>query len=378
LVLRTVYEQGRISRADVARATGLTRTAVSDLVERLMGDDLVIEVGMGPSTGGKAPILLQVPADARHLLGIDVDRQRLSGAIVDLRGDIVARASRDLEGCNGAEALVELDALVSSLQVAAERPLLGVGVGTPGLIDTATGTVRWAVGLDWRDVPLGPRLTDLTGLPATVINDSQAAAMAEWTFGNHDTSAAMVVIKVAEGIGAGIVIRGRIYTGDGSGAGEIGHTRVSESDIPCRCGSSGCLETVAGLRAVLEQARALAPTRSDSSLSGDRIDHESLQLAFDAGDPLAREVVLEAARALGRVIAAVIGTLGARDIVLIGPMTDYGPDWLRAVTTEADRSSLPMLAQRSTIHLGSTGRDAVELGAAAMLMTSQLGLALAA
>ena len=81
---------------------------------------------------------------------------------------------------------------------------------------------------------------------------------------------------------------------------------------------------------------------------------------------------------MGRVIAAVIGTLGARDIVLIGPMTDYGPDWLRAVTTEADRSSLPMLAQRSTIHLGSTGRDAVELGAAAMLMTSQLGLALAA
>ena len=268
LVLRTVYEQGRISRADVARATGLTRTAVSDLVERLMGDDLVIEVGMGPSTGGKAPILLQVPADARHLLGIDVDRQRLSGAIVDLRGDIVARASRDLGGCNGAEALVELDALVSSLQVAAERPLLGVGVGTPGLIDTATGTVRWAVGLDWRDVPLGPRLTDLTGLPATVINDSQAAAMAEWTFGNHDTSAAMVVIKVAEGIGAGIVIGGRIYTGDGSGAGEIGHTRVSESDIPCRCGSSGCLETVAGSRAVLEQARTLAPTRSDSSLSG--------------------------------------------------------------------------------------------------------------
>lgn len=343
-----------------------------------MDADLVVEVGTGPSTGGKAPILLQVPADARHLLGIDVDQQRLSGVLVDLRGNVLVRESCELEGRDGEEALAQLDVLVSSLQATAKRPVLGVGVGTPGLVDTATGTVRWAVGLDWRDVPLGPRLSARTGLPATVINDSQAAAMAEWTFGRHDTSTAMVVIKVGEGIGAGIVLGGRVYSGDGSGAGEIGHTRVSESDTICRCGSSGCLETVASLRAVLQRTRELAPTRDDSSLSAETVDHQALQLAFDAADPLAQDVVLEAARSLGRVVAAVIGTLGARDVVLIGPMTDYGPAWLEAVRAEADRSSLPLLAQRSTIHFGRTGREAVELGAAAMLMASQLGLALTA
>jgi N-acetylglucosamine repressor len=377
-VLRTVYESGPLSRADVARATGLTRTTVSDVVERLIKDELVSEIGTGPSTGGKAPILLQVPADARHLLGVDVDRERLSGALVNLHGEVLSRQSRTLIGQDGQESLVELESLVSSLVDLAERPLVGVGVGAPGLIDTATGTVRWAVGLDWRDVPIGERLTVLTGLPTVVVNDSQAAAMAEWAFGRKEGSSTMVVVKVGEGIGAGIVIGGRLFTGDDFGAGEIGHTRVSDAGIPCRCGSSGCLETVASLRGVLDRARQLAPRHPGSVLAGGEITAETLLRAFDDDDRLARQVVLEAGPPLGRVLAGMIGTLGLRDIVVVGPMTAFGEAWLASVRAEAVRSALPLLAERSTIHLGRTGDEVVEVGAAAMLMTSQLGLALAA
>ena len=377
LVLRTIYEGGPLSRADVARATELTRTTVSDLVEGLLDDGLVVEAGTGPSTGGKAPILLRVPADARQLIGVDVDRNRLSGVVVDLHGDVCVREERDLGDRDGAEALQELESLVLSLAKSADRPLVGVGVGAPGLIDTVDGTVRWAVGLDWRDEPVGARLAEITGLPAIVVNDSQAAAMAEWAFGRHDTGSAMVVVKVGEGIGAGIVLNGRLYAGEDSGAGEIGHTRVTDEDIACRCGSSGCLETVASQRAVLARARRLATERSDWTLSGEVVTHSSLVQAFKAGDAVARAVVLESAPPLGRVIGAMIGTLGARDIVLVGPMADYGEPWLEQVRAEARRSALPLLVERSTIHLGRTGDDVVELGAAAMLMTSELGLALA-
>jgi len=377
-VLRTVYEGGQLSRADVARATGLTRTTVSDLVEGLIFGGLVAEAGTGPSTGGKAPILLRVPPDARHLVGVDVDRDRLSGAIVNLHGEVLARDVRDLHGDDGDDALRQLDSLVVGLVDAADRPLVGVGIGTPGLIDTATGTVKWAVGLDWHDVPVGDRLADLTGLPTVVVNDCQAAAMAEWAFGRHDTSSAMVVVKAGEGIGAGIVLGGRIYTGDGSGAGEIGHTRVTDDEVACRCGSTGCLETVASLRAVLGRARLETSSHPDTSLSDGPVTHGSLLRAFWADDPLARQVVLESAPPLGRVLGAMIGTLGARDIVLIGFMTDYGEPWLDAVRREAHRSALPLLAERTTIRIGRTGSEAVELGAAAMLMTSELGLALAA
>jgi N-acetylglucosamine repressor len=378
LVLRTIYEDGPLSRADVARATGLTRTTVSDLVERLVDERLVVEAGTGPSTGGKAPILLRVPADARQLIGIHVDRERLSGVVVDLHGEVQVREARGLGDRDGAEALEELDSLVLALSAAADRRLVGVGVGAPGLIDTMAGTVRWAVGFDWHDEPVGARLTQVSGLPAVVVNDSQAAAMAEWAFGRHDTGSAMVVIKVGEGIGAGIVLGGRLYAGEDSGAGEIGHTRVTEEEIACRCGSSGCLETVASQRAVLTHARRLAATTPGWALAGQDVTHRALLAAFEAGDVLAREIVLESAPPLGRVIGAVIGTLGARDIVLVGPMTDYGEPWLERVRAEARRSALPLLVERSTIHLGRTGDDVVELGAAAMLMTSELGLALAA
>jgi predicted NBD/HSP70 family sugar kinase len=378
LVLRTIYEQGPISRADAARVTGLTRTTISDVVDGLMATGLVVEMGTGRSTGGKAPILLAVPADARHVVGVDVDRDRVSGAIVNLRGEVRARDTRDLAGRNGEAALRELESLVLDLSRAASEPLVGIGIGTPGLVDTATGTVLWAVGLDWRDVPVGERLAVLTGLPVVVINDSQAAAMAEWAFGHHDSSSALIVVKVGEGIGAGVVIRGRLYPGDDSGAGEIGHTRVTDERGDCRCGGTGCLETVASLRAVVERARALAAQHPESMLAAARPTRTSLLRAFRAHDPLARQVVLEAALPLGRVLGAMIGTLGARDVVLVGPMTEFGEPWLEQVRAETRRSALGILVDRSHIHIGTTGEDVVELGAAAMLMTSELGLALAA
>ncbi len=378
LVLRTVYEQGPLSRADVARATGLTRTTVSDVVEGLIVVGLTREVGVGPSTGGKAPILLEVPADARHLVGVDVDRDRISGAIVNLRGEVRGRAERDLADCDGPAAMAALASLVEELVASASRPLAGVGVGTPGLVDTSTGTVRWAVGLDWRDLAVGPRLVELTGLPVVVVNDSQAAAMAEWAFGGHDTSSAMIVVKVGEGIGAGIVIGGRLHVGDDSGAGEIGHTRMGFGDLPCRCGGCGCLETVASLRAVLDRASALAPESPGSALSGAPVTRDALLVAFAAGDALARRVVIESARPLGSVLGAMIGTLGARKIVLVGAMTAFGQPWLEAVRAETQRSALALLVEQADIDLGTTGSDVVELGAAAILMASELGLALAA
>jgi predicted NBD/HSP70 family sugar kinase len=108
------------------------------------------------------------------------------------------------------------------------------------------------------------------------------------------------------------------------------------------------------------------------------VTHAALVEAFEAGDEVARAIVLDSAPLLGRMLAAVIGTLGARDVVLVGPLADFGEPWLLRVRAEAHRSALPLLAERSTIHLGRTGDDVVELGAAAMLMTSELGLALTA
>ena len=379
LVLREVYRHSPISRADVARRTGLTRTTVSDVVDQLLADGLAQEVGRGRSTGGKAPILLQVPDEARHLIGIEVGDRTLSGAIVNLRGDPRHRVDVSLDGRDGEQALAKLDGLIERLLAEAEQPILGIGIGTPGLVDTATGTVRWAVNLDWRELPLGERLRARWNLPVYVANDSHAAALGEHTFGGHASSESMVVVKVGRGIGAGIVIEGHLYAGEGLGAGEIGHSAIADNLRACRCGSTGCLETLASTRAVVQRARELAPHAPESVLhrpsAADGIDLEDLYRAFASGDELAREVVLDGARHLGRTLGALIGTLSIRHLVLVGEMTRFGEPWLTTVRREAHRSALAMLADETRIEIGRLESDLVVLGAAALLMTHELGLA---
>ena len=381
LVLRTIYDRNPISRADVARATGLTRTTVSDVVEQLLGAGLAEEIGLGRSTGGKAPILLRVPDEARHLVGIEVGDTQLTGAIVNLRGEVLRRVEVPLDGRDGEMALARLDGLIEELVRPTDAPILGIGIGTPGLIDTTTGTVRWAVNLDWRDLPLGARLRERWNLPVHVANDSHAAALGEYTFGGHAPRESMVVVKVGRGIGAGIVIDGQLYAGEGSGAGEIGHSAIADNYRPCRCGSVGCLETLSSTRAVVQRARELAPHAPDSVLNksarSEPIDFDELVRAFANGDDLAREVLMDSARHLGRSIGGLIGTLSIRHVVLVGEMTRFGEPWLTAVRREAHRSALAILADATTIEIGRPGDDLVVLGAAALLMTRELGLAFA-
>jgi predicted NBD/HSP70 family sugar kinase len=371
LVLRALANLAPISRADIARRTQLTRTTVSDVVSQLSGAGLIQEVGRGPSSGGKAPILLQIPRDARQLVGIHVGDGHVRGAIVNLAGDVSHRERVELETRDGATVLASLEGLVDRLVDRASGVPLGIGIGTPGIVDTTSGTVRWAVHLDWRDLRLGPRLQAHTGLPVYVANDSQAAALAEWTFGGHTTARAMVAVRIGTGIGAGIIIDDRLYQGEGAGAGEIGHTTVTTNDVRCRCGRTGCLETVASVPATLERVRiALGATT--------RPDLAQVVEGFHAGRPEVRAAVLESALYIGRALGALIDTLDIRHIVLIGPMTSFGQDWFGTVREEARRTALPLLAETTRITLGNLGPDVQELGAAALLMTAELGLSRAA
>ena len=227
LVLNTVFGNATVSRAEIARITGLTRTTVSQIVAGLMDEGLVREVGVGSSRGGKSPILLSVVADSRHLIGLDLAQDRFSGALVNLRGEIRQTLDLPVPSGDGDAALGAVYELLDGLIAAATRPLVGIGVGTPGLVDARHGVVVNAVNLNWRNLPLGQLLTDRYGLPASVLNDSQAAAIGEHTFGDgYRSDESLVVVNVGHGIGAGIILNGQLFHGDGGGAGEIGHVAV--------------------------------------------------------------------------------------------------------------------------------------------------------
>jgi predicted NBD/HSP70 family sugar kinase/biotin operon repressor len=368
LVLRALHDDSPLSRADLARLTGLTRTSVSDLVGSLIDDGLIEEVGRGRSSGGKSPILLRVAPEGRHLIGLDLAEAQFSGAVVNLRGEILRSIHLPLEGRNG-DATVELVfRLLDALRADDRSPLLGIGIGAPGVIATRSGTVRWSVNLDWADLRLGPLVESRYGVPVVVANDSHAAALAELTFYRRPRPNNLIVIKVGRGIGAGIIVNGQLFQGDGYGAGEFGHVSLGHDGDPCRCGREGCLETRASMRALVDAAQAVEPTITDET---------GLVAAFKAGLPGVRRIVLDAARELGVAVGWLIGLLNVRHVLLVGPVVEFGDDWLGEVRRYARSSVLALLAGDTQIEFGHVHDDVVVLGASALLMEQQLGLGLA-
>ncbi len=368
LVLSTIFRHEVISRAEIARVTSLTRTTVSDIVAELIAEGLVSEVGIGSSIGGKSPILLALVEDARYLIGLDLSYEEFRGGIVNLRGTIREKINLPIDQkCTGEAALGAIYNILDRLVGTQRRPLVGIGIGTPGLVNTREGIVVNAVNLDWKNLPLARLVQERYHLPVYVLNDSQAAAMAEYSYGAaQQPETNLVVINVRRGIGAGIIINGQLFQGDGGGAGEIGHVVVApEKGLLCPCGNTGCLETVASVRAVIQRLQ------TEPRLPGggpDEINLSALQEAFQTGDSQVQEVVLEAGRYMGLAIAGLVGALNIHKIVLTGEMTRFGKPWLEAIQGTVAQMALPILAQETRVEIGRLGENGILLGASALLL----------
>jgi len=203
LILKTIFVHESISRAEIARITHLTRTTVSDVVAGLMIEGLVKEIGFGASIGGKYPILLSVVADSRYLIGLNLAQDKFVGAIVNLRGEIKEMVEAPVHDDNGENALNLVYQITDQLMKKKIKPIVGIGVGTPGLVNTREGVVVNAVNLEWQDLPLSQLLEKKYKLPVRVLNDSQAAAIGEFVYGGeHAPDENMVVVNVIHGIGA--------------------------------------------------------------------------------------------------------------------------------------------------------------------------------
>lgn len=361
LVLRTIFANQSISRAELARVTHLTRTTVSDVVAGLLAEGLVEEVGLGTSIGGKSPILLSIVPDSRYLIGLNLAQDKFIGAIVNLRGEIKDRVEAPVHDGNGKKALELVYEIIDQLIRKKMKPIVAIGVGTPGLVNTREGIVVNAVNLEWQDLPLGQLLAKKYKLPVSILNDSQATAIGEFVYGGgHAADENLIVVNVKHGIGSGILVNGRLFQGDGGGAGEIGHVVVQENGALCRCGKLGCLETISSARAVLQQLKV-------DSL-------EEAQSAFDSGNANARQVVAKAAHYLGISLANLIGTLNIQKIVITGDMTRFGTPWLEMVGASMQNAALSRLSENTSLELGKLDYRACILGASAFLLLDDYSL----
>jgi N-acetylglucosamine repressor len=361
LVLKTIFEHETISRAEIARTTKLTRTTVSEVMAGLLAEGLVKEVGPGSSSGGKPSILLSLVADSRYLIGVNLAQDKFIGSVVNLRGELKETVELPVKGKDREKALQLVYHIIDKLVKKNWNPVVGIGVGAPGLINTREGIVINAVNLEWRDLPLAQLLQQRYKLPVSVLNDSQATAIGEFVYENLPSDSNLIVVNVRHGIGAGILINGSLFQGDGGGAGEIGHVMVQENGLLCRCGRRGCLETIASARAVVERIHIRTKSVRVPSL-------DEIELKFNRGDPLVKEVILEAGRYLGISIASMVGALNITKVVLTGDMTRFGKSWLEAVQQSMLQSALGLMTEETQLTIGKLDYRACILGSSAYLL----------
>ncbi|UYN83386.1 MAG: ROK family transcriptional regulator [Microcella sp.] len=348
LVLQTLYRNGPLSRADLARETRLTRVTVGDLVAELIDESLAIELGtrVDGNRPGKPATLLDLHRDGHRIVGLDLgDTDVFRGAVLDLDGTILHRHDVDARALTGAAATRAVHELATALIALADRPVLGVGIGSPGVVDL-DGTVLSAPNRGWRNEALQRDLQLALGVPVIVANDANAAVLAEFGFGG--ASRDLMLVMVGYGVGAGLLLDGTPHFGPRSAAGEIGHVVVgTDGGEPCACGKRGCLETW------------LAVPR--------------LQARISAGEPR-DEVLRQAGERLGIALAPVVGALDLSEVVLSGPaeLLD-GPLAQATVDTLRDRT-MEQFHGALTVRMTALGADIVMRGSAVMVLSARLGV----
>jgi len=365
LVLNLIYSKGPISRAEIVDFTSLTAPTISRLVLEFMQDDLVEEVGFGESSGGKRPILLQFNDDAYHLIGLDLGAGIFRGAVINLRGKVYYRIRKPRQGRTGEAALDQVYELVNELIENASRPLLGIGVGTPGLVDSGNGVAVRAVHLNWENLPLAKILRERYGLPVYIANNCQVAVLGEFTFGKYAGSKDIVVINVGYGIGAGIILNKQPLHGDPFGAGEIGHIKVVEGGELCQCGNTGCLETVISRRAIENRVNALG-------LTTEPLKFDQIVELQACGNPQIDSIVTEVGKYLGIVISNMLSIFGPCRVLISGRVGRLGPKLFNCIQDEIhERYKLPHICEVD-IEVASLGTDIVLLGASALVLPKEL------
>jgi len=347
LLLQQLFRHGPASRADLARSTALTRVTVSDLVGEMFDEGLVEDLGAPVGNRvGKPPTLVGFVPDASHIVCLDLSRDDMMiGAVVSLGGDVRERRELAVESRRGNDALDLVLQLTDELLKSATRPVLGIGVGTPGVVD-AGGTVVDAPNLGWHGVALAEILRKNTGLPVFVANDANAAALGEHTFGDA-TGGGLMVLRVGKGVGAGLILEGTLLHGHRSAAGEIGHVVVEPRGEKCACGRVGCLETL------------LAVPHLKQRLEGAADRHR---------------VLTKAGQRLGAALAPVVGTLNLHELVLSGPLDLLDGPLIEAVAKTIRRNTMPVIGDELVVRTSALGEDVVLVGAAVLVLAGELGV----
>lgn len=365
-VLDLVAARGPVGRPELAAATGLTKSTISGLTRDLLAAGLIRQTAPDRSgERGRPGTRLAVDPSGAAGLGLEINVDYLAACVVDLAQRVRFRQvevtdNRDRSPVEVATRLARLAAAAHRAAAEQSLPLAGTTVAIPGLVDATGGRLLSAPNLGWTDLDLpallAPHLP--AGPPPAVDNEANLGALAELWYGDGSGRRDFIRLSGEIGIGAGIVLDGRLFRGTRGFAGEIGHVLVDPAGPPCHCGGTGCLETYAGQEALLRTAGIPAGTAEPVA---------ALVARLEAGDPAARAAVGGAGRALGVALASVLNVLDTDTVVLGGVLATLGR-WLLDGATPALLSRLPARTAPPRLLVSGLGTEAALRGAAGQVI----------
>lgn len=374
-LLLTLLHHQPISRVRLARRTGISTATVSQLITPLLEEGVVAEIGTdaaGLTAGaGRKPTALQLVADSRYAIGIHIGARRaqiglgtLDAHLLDLR-TVPHRPGESPELAVTRLADVAQEMLAAAgLSVGSDR-VIGVGVGASGLVESERGVNIWAPGLEWRNVPLADWLSQRTGLPVAVENNVRCMALAETIFGAGQGKPVLAFVYARIGVGAGLVVDSRIYRGAGHAAGEIGHwTMLPTGGERCRCGNTGCLETLISERVIVAEAARLEA----GLVEGQADPMEAIFAAARNGHTSVRQMLEERAVYAGIALANLVNALNP-DLIVLGGLLDRGYDIFGPVLKEVvERRSFNGAGTADTLHPATFGEQSGPVGALSLAL----------
>jgi predicted NBD/HSP70 family sugar kinase len=318
IVLEAVLKEAPLSRARISERTGLNKATVSSLVQDLIDSHLVLEIGMGESSGGRKPVMLLFNSSAGYAVGIDLGVNYIRGILTDLEGIVIKETEIVMKKHPVEAVMPKLFRVIEDLIGAApDCPygIVGIGIGVPGIVDDQ-GTVLFAPNLEWDHVRLQQMVSDRFALPVTIDNEANAGAQGEQKYGAGRSIAHQIYVSVGIGIGTGIILNKELYKGASGFSGELGHLSIELNGKPCRCGNRGCWELYASENALLEQAASLGYE-----------DLESLLRAAEAGCTEVLALLDTIAEYLGAGIANIVNVFNP-DVVIIGNRMSLAGPWI--------------------------------------------------
>lgn len=364
LLLRAVYTGLADNRAALAAETGLAKPTVSDLIGELIGEGLLVESGRGESTdsGGKRPTLIKFVPNARQVIGVSLDNGRAFAVLSNLAGQIIAQHYDELEDAQGEAAAEILSDVINGLVAQLDAPLLCIGVGVPGGVDVAAGTVVDSSPLGWVNYALADHLAGLYRVPVYTGSSAELTALAQYAFGlsSDDNSSKLVTVLITNSIEVGITLDGTAY--------HQGGDISSLSDI-----STARLDHLLGWDAVRDRVDELRDQYPETTLPQDNLTYMHIHYGAVNGDRAALALCDELSTYLAQIMAWIVGLLRPQHVSLAGPIVNLGEDFLAQVVTKVEMRLGQSVSHTITFSLAYSGNLSA-IGAAALALHSELDI----